>query len=258
MHRRMVTVALLTLAACGGGEGKQAVPDTTPTTAATTSTTRPTFIAAARWDFRLTGRGGNNAAGSVELGKLARFDEPAVLPSGRTASTITCNHDPSRDLLVPVRVQLTNTTSGFSQSLGLTVSVLDAQEGGPLGSSVQLDADVVFDRPTCRRANPANQSTTNQGDGVGFTKPGVPPNGTTELEFFLILHGLRSPAQPMGDLRRVAFLGLWLEGNPAPDNPQNVTSLDGPEPKEGCHLTNPVLAKRPVLSLSAVAGVGCS
>jgi hypothetical protein len=108
-----------------------------------------------------------------------------------------CSADPITDAIVPVRVQVENTTKKFPSVLGVDLQVSS--------SALDVASDVQYSTgPVC---NSPSNSTTNRVFGLEFNDP-IGPGASASSDFFLVLHNYYSPSLPSGDVTDYGDLTL--------------------------------------------------
>jgi hypothetical protein len=108
-----------------------------------------------------------------------------------------CSVDPITDAIVPVRVQIENTTEKFPSVLGVDLQV----------SSSALDVATDVEYSTGPQCNSPSSSSTDRIFGLQFKDP-IGPGASASSDFFLVLYDYFSPSLPAGDV--AAYSGLTV------------------------------------------------
>jgi len=183
--------------------------------------------------------GGYAFTGRDERGYSSRValsvDQPIKAADARSSSLQrklrACVVDPTTDAVVPVRMQITNTTASFSEILGFSLRVSD--DPGDL----EVASDIVYSTgPTC-----ASSASSSNGRvyGIEYSSP-LAPNASASSSFYLVLHNYFSPNTPAGDRARYETLELSPTlsfGDTDGSDARFVTSISkaplGPAPNAG-------------------------
>jgi hypothetical protein len=169
------------------------------------------FTPAARWTFRLSNpQTRDRESGWLTLGRFTPPADALALMDGRTISSVTCAVDRERDLVAPGHFELRNDNTDFAQAISLGLIAFDLDTSRDFSGATRFDVDARYSSgPSClnvgmiRDINDGSRSQLELGSGSP-----VAPGASVHVDFYIILHGLRSPAQPAGDLGRVRQLGM--------------------------------------------------
>ena len=190
-----LTLALLLLAACGGSSqggsasakrsGRRSATST-PTTPATAVGPQPAPPPSVT--YMISGSAADGSTESVQL----EFWNPAQAVDtykpwiGWSAPT-ACQVDQQRDALIPGRVMLTNTTSGFSADVALQLN----QVGSPPGADSLQAEEQYTSGAQCGASGGATFFVSSNGQ--------LSPGQSETLNFLVIVPGYYSPTNPQGD-----------------------------------------------------------
>jgi hypothetical protein len=189
----------------------------------TTTAPRPPFTPMATWTFRQVDGTGDRSSGKLQLGRLTTAEQAATVPSGRTLGT-GCTIDRQRDMVIPGVLEVRNDNAEFDQRINTNFYALD--EAGYYGSAALFDVEMFLSNgPDC-----IHVSATGPGQGewlsLGSTNS-VRPGGLIRADFYVVLHNLRSPTRPLGEIGRIRQLGLLLTGV-STDNTRRIIDFEGP------------------------------
>jgi hypothetical protein len=166
------------------------------TTSAITSSETP-LAAGTAGGYVLTGSDSNGYSSRVTLS----VDQPVKVSAAASSSVgrkvAACPVDPNTDALVPVEVQVANTTASFPSVLGMNL-VVDS-------TGLDVATDIRYaSGPTC---NTPGSSSSDQVFGLEYDES-IAPGAAASTVFFLVLHGYYSPNLPSGDTARYDALVL--------------------------------------------------
>jgi hypothetical protein len=146
----------------------------------------PSEGTAATW----TVTGADNQGYSSRL--TIAFDLPVKASDAASTSVgrdlVSCVADPATDALIPVRLTITNTTTGFPSILGVRWTL-----GSASASALRFEGDVKYtDDSRC-----LGQDSDLY--GAQWNDP-IAPNAGVQDSFFLVVHNYFSPRNPGGDI----------------------------------------------------------
>jgi hypothetical protein len=173
----------------------------TPTTDFSDSSTdtSPSYASTAFQDgtagtWTITGQDDQGYSAEVQLGvdTPIRASEAETSSVGRAVGACTITEE--TDAIIPVHIQETNTSSGFSEILGFSMAASTDYLGTT--SDLRLASDVSFTSgPEC--IDP-DDSTTGKVYGVQWTDPISASSSSTDT-FYLVAYNYFSPLHPDGD-----------------------------------------------------------
>ena len=143
--------------------------------------------------YRWSVRSESNATAEIklEIGDLITPGEP--LPASFEGARGACDVNDQRDALIPMRMSVENTTSGFDLAARVTLRL--QQAGPPVERGAGLEAATSFSSgPACEAL-----TTGSINDGAGVRFDAIVPSATRSQDWLLVVHGFRSPAYPEGD-----------------------------------------------------------
>ncbi len=229
-HLALVSiVAVALLSGCGSGSSVDAStrPTTTratttaappATTRATTTAAPPTTTAAQPPDalgkpvivrtLRGSDPNGYKASVRVAIYALKPASEIPALPYSRRSTLSACSADPQADAVIPVAFVITNQTSDFSTPFRLLIS-----SNNETGYSIEGDVQYGSGEGSC--FNPSDPNSEDIYIYDANWSQATAPGGAVRDDFFVVVHGYRTPADPHGDpssLRTSYGLGFNLDG----------------------------------------------
>jgi hypothetical protein len=156
---------------------------TQPSPAASYTTRYVTQGYAHAWSFTESRVGGYAATGAIRISDPQPFT--AGLTNGTTTVGVACQVDPTTDAVVAAEVSLTNQTSSFPMSVGVSVGGL-----GSFGNGESLEWEGNY-----TSGNDCSGSGT---FGLSSTTP-LPSSQSVTVNGFLVLHNYYTPDHPNGD-----------------------------------------------------------
>lgn len=236
----------IVLAAGGCGQSPETVaPDhsmslstTTEDTASTTEETASPFVPEESFRGEVRARDGSTFDLEVEAGALTKDRDE--IPAEFSDLATTCELDPQRDAVVPIRLNVTSTNDeGFDQdiSTGIVVSGFHTLDAGDISWEV---AESFSDGPECSESQGIGRLEAR----VSFKGVGAGEDRSHEL--LLVIHDYFSPGSPEGregDLADVR-IGFPITGGvltcfDAPGGATDLFRLDGSKPEPSSSAPEP-------------------
>jgi hypothetical protein len=215
-----------------------AVPSPTPTTSPT-PVPPPNIVPAGfsqTWTQGFVGSGGYTETVTVSVGAPEPLGSnyPRQIPDSNCTSTEpggcgtmtftsgkTCTANKATDAVVPISVDTTSTTSGFSQIVGERLS---------FQSNSQLQYEASYNT-----GSQCNDGSSGQLSESGSSVKPVKNGETTSLPMFLIIQNYYAPDHPRGDPSLLAGISISVSGSSSSSvswasdgKPVTYQSIDSP------------------------------
>lgn len=211
-------VACVFIASCSSDGSDNSTAATTPPSSeapSTSTTTPPTDLRSTTVDFK-------SNQGYTEHVEFQHGQLGHALPNHQYA----CDANPETDAVVPFRLTVTNTTSGFSTKSGMYFKT----DQPTYGSSFNVEAGFDFATPECK---PASSQTDWYGmEALSELAPRDSVSATGEF----VIHKYYTPAMPQGDasgLRSVLITFYPIAGPPGGYQPTTATNAINPRGNPG-------------------------
>ena len=247
-----VLAAVAALAGCGSGnsaavEIQRSDPPhsagSAPTGVAEEGSGAVPFHALREWGWTTSDASGYTANYSLALEPPAQVSQVAIHGGWDRASTASLcpDIDPQTDGLIPVRLTISSTTTGFSQTAAAFTSLEDLQSSVVLPDTVEVET-LYSDGPSCvdMATETAGNDQTNWQVSCRLSA-----NASCTNYAYLVAKGYLSPANPTGDPDALQKLNLAI-GVVTTDDSRTVDTVsgDGIE-KAGLGVTIPLFGVEP-------------
>jgi hypothetical protein len=211
----------------------QVLTDNPSSSSATAASFQPTRT----YEWEVEGDSGATARLKLELAEPFLGSEP--LPSGFEGLDSACTVDAQRDAVIPIRLEVENTTDSFDLAAAVDLRVRQVKDevSAPLG----FDAASSFsDGPSC---DALSSGSIDDGTGVKFES--VSPGGSDDHNWLVVVHNYYSPAQPDG----ANFdLGNWFAVLSARDSTSSLLTTCFRAPRDKYAFIGGILAATNALS----------
>jgi hypothetical protein len=233
-HEEMTSVEMTILAAYPASPGPHAARDTcvsevqfwgSPTGSSETAASAPTTpqgaeLGSATWNGKRADGYTCSLTWTVWQPVPADTGDSAVHPADSGLSLAsTTDYDPTKDLAIPVQVEVDNSSSGFDLDINLIVDLNNPRgitSDSPTGKWSYYVVDFADSRQTARwvvtldhgAVSTAPQTIDNADGAQILSWSQIPPSGTGTDNAFFVIRDYFTPAQPDGPKGLLAKLGV--------------------------------------------------
>jgi hypothetical protein len=186
---------------------------TTSTTGTTDNIESPAGGTVNTWTASATASGGYSETISILTGHVEHAKDGAT--NGPDVAGQACSFNSTTDALVPVVINLTNTTSDFSSTVGYDIGFV-----GSDASAISFEGSYTGGEQ-CDGASSDEESSSINGNSVGLSA-----QHTSTTDGFLILPNYYSPAHPNGTTALLADIVLSISADQEINTSDSDSSTD--------------------------------
>ena len=194
---------------------------------------RGSFVPVASWSYVDHNREGDATLVDVKFGSFQYPDSAMNLPSGGARKGL-CAVDPERDFVAPGVLTLTNANESFAQRVRAGLFAVDrfhSSTGSSRDASI-FDVEAYYsDGPTCESVTRGTFSDGQNSFGL-VSASNLRPHQSISTEFYIIVHGVRNPDSPDGDINFINGIGftpsVFGYTDESGSGPHTITDWSGP------------------------------